>query len=658
MFQPSDMNTAVQACDDFYNHAIGGWKEKNPLENHPEWPAWNSFIALHELNQERLKELVDNISKEGSTASGPSQKLADYYLTAMDEEAIEAKGVAVLAPLFAKCSVDAVESNCTDVIADLLKLGARMPFSVSESPDKANSSWTILSLSQSGLGLPDKDYYFDEDKEEKRGLYVKHIATMFKLAHGYDEEKCQEVAEAIFKFELEMAGNHMTRTELRDPEKTYNKMSVAELQNRCSEGNVDFARFFERLGKSAEDLGDINVRTVDALVKGTKQLKSTDPEILSNYFQWSVIRNHASFDLPKAFADEHFDFYEKALKGTQEQKQRWKRALGQAEASLGDILGQCYVDKYFDTEAKAKALNIVEDVRVALEQRLKEVDFFTADSTREMALKKMEAFKVKIGFPDEWVDYSSLEIVKGDHFGNQLRVEEFELKRTLGFCNAATDRSRWFMTPQTVNAYYHPSLNEIVFPAAILQPPFYDKNAPDAINFGAMGAVVGHEMTHGFDDQGRKYDANGNMVDWWTEADAAEYERRVDVMIKQAEEFKVHGVPLKGKLTCGENIADLGGVKLSQRALINNLKKKGQDPDAPEEDGTSPRQKFFFSWARCWAQNAKKERELQLVTIDPHGPNQMRANCPLSNTPEFYTSFQITEGSPMYIDPKDRVDIW
>jgi len=656
---PEDFDEFVSPVDDFYNFAIGGWRTKNPIP--PEYPSWNCFTILHDLNQKRLKEMVDELeSKEG--AQGTEKKVADYWATCMDEEAINKRGIEPLQPLLDAVQPEEIEKDVTAVFAQLFKWGCSGVFSFYESPDKKQSEWSIGQIGQSGLGLPDRDYYTDEDKEDKRVAYKKHVAEMLVLL-GDDAAAAEASADAIFGLEMKIASCHWTRTELRDPEKTYNKMTVEDLQakvdNVTGGGGINFARWFELVGKPVDALGAINVSAPEPVVETCRLVKEADFKLMSDYLRWKLVKNFAAFDLPTEFGDKHFAFFQTTLQGTKERKPRWKRAIQKVEGVLGEALGELYVGKYFNQEAKAAALLVVERVRAALKERLEEV-VWMSDQTREKAMLKMNKFGVKIGFPDKWIDYSSLEIVRGDHFGNELRACKFELDRLLGYTNAPVDRDRWYMTPQTINAYYHPSLNEIVFPAAILQPPFFSKEADDAINFGAMGAVVGHEMTHGFDDQGRKYDHTGNMVDWWTEEDGKEYERRVEVMVAQAEKFVVYDMPLKGKLTCGENIADLGGLKLAYRALCAKLKEQGLEATSKETQvgGFTAQQRFFLSWAKVWAQNIEKEMAIQRVTTDPHGPNEFRVNGPLANIPEFHSAFLAGDGCKMFVPPEQRVDIW
>lgn len=485
-----------------------------------------------------------------------------------------------------------------------------------------------------------------------------HVAKMLAMLDDPSVDSCTEItttaARAILDFETRLADAHMTKTENRDPQATNNKMTVVDLTER-GKNAFDFPSYFiGSTGMSQEELGYINVRNTAALERMAETVAAVDPETLVSYLKWHSVLSCAPF-LSKAFVDENFRFYEKTLSGTQEIKPRWKRAMAFTEKALGEVVGKLYCSRYFDEECKSRAESIVESVRKALEARLREVDWIKSGTTREQALAKMSKFRVKIGYPDKWIDYTPLVFDEDEEFlGMIFKSWAFKHKRAVKEMNSPTDREKWFMTPQTVNAYYHPSLNEIVFPAAILQHPFFDRNADDAVNYGAMGAVVAHEMTHAYDDKGRKFNHAGVLQDWWTEEDAAEYERRVEVMVSQANAFEVHGKTVQGKLTSGENIADLGGVRLALRAL------KSQDSFDPEDkiDGLNSLQRFFLSWAQCWRQNITEERALQLLTLDPHGPNELRCNGPLSNIPDFHEAFKIPEGSPMFKPRENRVDIW
>ena len=660
------VNRDISPADDFYSFANQKWMDENPIPKG--YPSWGTFLHLHVQSQERLKNLLENISKEEEEDKTiPNQeealKLAAFYSAAMDEDAIEEAGIEPIQPLLDACAKTAACSSdktqlATQLGALVKDFGVYSFFSIGASPDNKNSDHSIAQIAQGGLGLPDRDYYFDEDKEEKREAYKTHVAKMLTLLTDTTAteptEGSLEIASQIYDLEVELAKAHMTKTENRDPEATYNKMSIADFGEMC-ENAFDFEAFLlAATGKTAKDLGDINVRNVHALQTAAQIISTLEKELLESYLRWRSVKSCANY-MAKVFVMESFDFNERTLSGTDEIKPRWKRAMAFTESTLGEALGQIYCAKYFDESCKEKALYIVEEVRKSLEERLKEVDWMKSDSTREEALKKMNRFRIKIGYPDEWIDYSTLDIAHGQTFLSMIfKSRQFDLIREVKEMNTPTDKNKWFMTPQTINAYYHPSLNEIVFPAAILQAPMFDPNADMAINFGAIGAVVGHEMTHGFDDKGRKFNFEGNMVDWWTTEDALEYEKRVDVMVEQADAVVIHGQNLKGKLTCGENIADLGGLRLALKALM-------AQPDFNIDDmidGFNPIQRFFLGWANCWRQNITKERALQLLTLDPHGPNPIRCNGPLSNMPEFHEAFNVQNEDTMYKGKEQRVDIW
>ena len=639
--------------------------KNNPIPSG--YPSWNSFMSLRLKSQEDCKsiltELEDNLKVDGTSVSDEEKKVAFFYLAAMDEGKIEEVGVQPMQPLLELCAKaanakdDKVEyAKCLGTMA--LKYSVTPFFSTGAGPDKKNSEHSTAQVAQGGIRLPDRDYYFDEDKEEQRTAYKKTMALLLTLLDdttaAEPSEEAVATTEKVYELEKSLAEAHMTKTENRDPHDTYNKMTMEEFA-KLSDGAFDFGTYFgAATGKSVEDIGDINLRNAKALERVAAVAPTADTETLHAYFRWMAVASCAPY-LSTPFVNAHFEFYEKTLQGTQEIKPRWKRAMEFTESALGEILGKLYCAKCFDETSKGRALAIVEQVRQALEDRLKEVEWMKSKETRENALKKMSRFGVKIGYPDKWLDYTPLVIDEGDDFLCMVfKAREFSNLEEVKEMNAPTDKLKWFMTPQTVNAYYHPSLKEIVFPAAILQHPFFDKDADDAVNFGSMGAVIGHEMTHGFDDKGRKFDYSGNMVDWWTEDDGKEYEKRVEVMVEQANSFEVHGQAVKGKLTSGENIADLGGLRLALRGLTST---KDYDPKLLI-DGFAPVQRFFLSWAQCWRQNITKERSLQLITIDPHGPNDMRCNGPLSNMAEFHEAFAVGEQDPMFKAKEARVDIW
>jgi putative endopeptidase len=655
---PDNIDESVPCTHDFYKYANGTWLAKNPIPDI--YPAWGSFLILRDENEERCKQIItsdswepkDQANREHTTTLFEYCK--SFYDAAMDEASIDKLGCEPLLPFLQ--AVDAVDSkeSLTATLAQLhSKVGVSSLFNYGSSIDKKNSDWTIASLGQGGLGLPDRDYYTDEDKADKREAYVKHIAKMLDMAGVTDGD-----ASAIFEFEKSIAATHMTKTERRDPQKTYNIVTIAELDEYCP--GVDWAEYLKAVHGGISDVeavGKINLSTVDALKGLGEILKSASFDTLKMYMKWKIVTGFASH-LSAPFVQENFEFFSKELSGTKEMKPRWKRAMGMLESNLGDALGQLYVDQHFSGDAKPMALGIVESVRDALKERLAEVPWMK-ENTREAAMEKMAGFRVQIGFTDEFPSFDFFAgKLGGDHVQNIVAGHQFEYDRDIARINKATDKNMWYMTPQTVNAYYHPSMNLICFPAAILQPPFFDPNADLAVNYGGMGAVVGHEMTHGFDDQGSQYDAKGNMENWWQEEDRKDYEARVDVMINQAEQHEVLGQKLKGKLTAGENLADLGGLRLSLRALTKRIGKDALMAEDKKIDGFTPLQRFFLSWATVWRQNITDDRAKQLVTIDPHGPNDFRANGPLRNMPEFYEAFGVKETDAMYKPEEERVDVW
>ena len=583
----------------------------------PEYPSWSTFVSLRDLNLTRLKEMLDGLGTNGSDEA--EAMVLTFYREFMDEDKIEA--TAMSSPLFADLHETAFVLSVADPVAAVSHLHlnfATVLFGLYSSPDKKDSASTIATLSQGGLGLPDRDYYTEESRQEKRDKYIEYITALFTLVGKYGAatfpeyatfEACTAAAQAVFAMEMELAQSHFTRTQCRDPHATYNKMTMDELGALCC-GGFDFKRYFELMGKPVPA---VNVAMPDALKKAAELTKSP---AFPHYLIFHVVTSVAKH-LPREFVTAHFDFFQKCLSGTAELKPRWKQAMDHIDAAIGDLVAKIYVRKFFSEQAKTQALEIVGTIQQALRDRLGEITWMSA-ATRVHALKKLDSFTVKIGYPDAdaWTDYTGVKLTDS-HLANVMEGRRNLLKLDLARMNAPTDRGRWHMHAHQVNAYYHPMLNEIVFPSAILQPPFFDINADLAVQYGSFGCVVAHEITHGFDDQGRKYDSMGNMVDWWTEADAAEYERRKQVMVDQASSHEVHGVKLNGNLTCGENIADLGGIILSLRALKARLNAM---PAQPLINAFTPIQRFFLSWSTTWRAVEKEEYQKQMLTVDPHGP--------------------------------------
>jgi len=679
---PANFDFSVRPQDDFYLYSNGGWKNANPCP--AAHPRWGVFNALNEMNQERLKIILDELEKGTvAEASDPAlapdcKKLIDFHKACMNEAQIEEEGIKPLLPLF-QLAQSVSTSNVVEITAEMHKNGVGALFHMNSINDKDDAGHTMGAFSQGDLGLPDRDYYFDADKEEKRNKYQRFLEDAFLLL-GEGESglasyktlaQARGAAQAVYGFEKKLAASFYTKTELRDVDRTFNKMTLTELNQRVVPKDVswgtyltlgvpqqshgfDFIQYMRCFGMSEEQAGVVNVRTVEPLAAMSGLLRGAVLDgSLGHYFVLHILKNYCEHT-SAAFVNLHFEFYKKVMTGAKELKERWKRALGYQQTVLGEAMGKLYVAKFFNAECKAQALTIVEEVRTALRERLSEV-VWMSDSTRVEALLKMEKFRVKIGYPDAWIDYAALPITPDSHLRNVLEYSRFDSKRDVARINKPTDRERWFMPPQMVNAYYHPMLNEIVFPAAILQPPFFDMEADDAVQFGGLGCVVGHEMTHGFDDKGRKFDKDGAVRDWWAGDDGKEYERRAAVMVKQASAHEVFGTKLKGELTQGENIADLGGMKLALRALKKRLGEKKH----PTINGFSPIQRFFLAWSQVWRQNSTKEHALAMVTLDPHGPSELRCNNTVSNMAEFLEAFKVGPTDPMnkYADG-ERVDIW
>jgi len=673
MWQVSDLDRTADPRHDFYQFAVGGWVKENPI---PEgYGSWGSFSELGELNNVRIEKLVSDLQTKKSITP-EEQKIKDFYNSAMNEKAINDAGVKPLEPILALVAEHKI-SNAKDlstVLGTLTdKWGVGGPYGCGSSNDKDDASWTMMSCDRSGISL-DRDYYLEEGAKAKiKEQYQEHVGNMLALLGDADAKK---KAEKIVALETELAKVYMSREMRRDPKNNYNKMKVADLQEKCKDGSMDWNAYFAASLASfpqltVENLGTINVGDIKGIVaqsKIFKDLQKTDPSTLTAYFRWKIVHSFASFSLPKAFVDENFRFFSNVMYGVKDQKPRLKRAMGMTGSYLSMAIGKMFVKEHFSEETKKKALALVQNLRTELEHSLKTVEWIKNDKTREAALKKVSKFSVKIGYPDKWVDYADMGTLSGDHFENVRKARNFHNRRDLGFVNKATDRTEWGMSPQTINAYYDPSQNEICFPAGILQPPFFSADAHPSFNYGGIGAVIGHEMTHGFDDQGRKYDSDGNLKDWWTEEDAKEFETRAHVLVEQTNKFEIFGAHPNGVLTNGENLADLGGIKLAYGAMKRELesKKPAESLTHEWEDKFTTRQHFFLSYAKNWASNAKKESMIAQMAQDPHSPPQYRTNGPPSNLEEFHQAFEtgLDKGLfnkfpyHMYREPEERVQLW
>src|SRR3954471_16952216 len=662
---PKNMDTSVKPGDDFYLFANGAWIKNNPVP--PEFSRWASFNELAEKNNDALHEIAEkaaggtapaDTSKDSKksksidkTSSADVQKVGDFYASGMNETAIDAAKATPLEDEFKK--IDAMKDR-KDVLKEIGRfhsMGLHAFFFFISGQDDKDSTKVIAQAYQGGLGLPDRDYYTKEDEGSKklRDQYVEHVTKMLTMA-GEPADQAGKDAQKIMAMETTLAKAARTRVELRDPQKNYNKMKLAELQTMTPDWNwTDYLKELKLTNP-----GDINVGQPDFFKAANELFKTTAVEDWKPYLRWHLIRDMAPM-LSSDFVNEHFAFYEATLRGTKQIKARWKRVIGKEDEAIGEALGKLYVAEKFPPEAKARALEMVNNLKDALAERIKTLDWMD-QPTKDQALKKLAAFQVKIGYPDKWRDYSNLKIDRTSYAQNVMRGDMFEVDRQMKKIGKPVDRTEWGMTPPTVNAYYNPNMNEIVFPAGIMQPPFFDPKADDAVNYGGMGAVIGHEMTHGFDDQGRQFDAVGNLRDWWSKASADEYDKRRQVVVAQYNAAEpLPGKHINGELTQGENIADIGGVKIAFMAFKKAQAKKGPQPKI---DGFTPEQRFFLGYAQIW-RNTQRDEDLKLrLNTDPHSPGKFRTLGPLSNFDEFQKAFDIPDGSPM-MRPKDqRVNVW
>ena len=638
------------ASDDFYRHVNGGWLDANPIP--PEYGAWGAGQMVHEHNQAILRRLLEEAAGRDDPQGSAGQKVGDYFAAAMDEAAIAAAGVRPLEPYLARIAAAGSVDDVRELVRDLQHVGVSALHALGVAPDFEDSGAYLVYLGQGGLGLPERDYYTrdDEQSEALRRKYVTHVAR--QLANlGDDGVRAGEAAEAILALETRLAEASYTAAQLRDVPLTMNRHDFAALDELMP--TFGLAGYVRDLGVTSASVNVDNPGFFRAL---DVALAETPVETLRDYLRWHVVRTFA-MSLTPAFESEAFDFYGKTLGGQQEMKPRWKRALASASADIGELVAQLYVETAFSGQAKQRCEEMVDHLLAAMGRAIRRVDWMS-DATREEALRKLGGFSYKIGYPDVWRDYSALEVARDSFVQNRMRSEAFELARQLGRLGRPVDRTEWEMPAHIVNAYYHPLLNEIVFPAGILQPPFFYADADDAVNYGAIGAIIGHEITHGFDDEGSHFDASGQLRDWWAEADRAEFMRRAQVLVGQFDGYEVlDGLHVNGPLTLGENIADLGGLKIAHDALLDAL--GDADPAAREPvDGFTPEQRFFFSWATVWRTNYTDEYLHLIVKSDPHSPARARVNEPLANLPAFAAAFGIGDGSPMARDADGRADIW
>ena len=646
---PANMDTLVKPGNNFYEYVNGGWIKSHPIP--PQYSQYGAFTILYEKNQKELKALVNEISKKKDVKEGSiEQKIRDFYNSGMDTSRIDKLGMTPLEPELKKIAAIKNLEMVQQEIAYLNTIGVHPLFYFYAGPDEKNSTMEIANLYQGGLGLPDVSYYTKDDPASKklRTEYVNHMARMFELL-GDNKTIAGKKAREVLHLETMLAKNSFTRLERRNPEKNYNKMSVARLQKISN--NFNWKAYFTNIGLPKP--GEINVGQLPFFTAISKIMKETPLSTWKSYLQWNLVNNAAPY-LSKKFVQENFNFYGKIMSGQQKMQPRWKRVMRATSGNLGEALGELYVAKYFPPSSKARMLKLVNNLKLAFADRIKKLDWMS-DTTKPKALEKLKAMTVKIGYPDKWRDYSKLKVVPDNYFQNIINASKFAFDFNRNKVGKPVDKSEWGMTPQTVNAYYNPSNNEIVFPAGILQPPFFNKDADDAVNYGAIGVVIGHEMTHGFDDQGRKYDKNGNMKNWWTAADARRFKAKTEKLAKLYDHYTVlDSLHVNGQLTMGENIADLGGLNISYDAYLRSLNGKNPKPI----QGFTGTQRFFIAYAQVWRQNIRPKELAKRLKTDVHSPGEARVNIPPFNITAFIKAFNIKPGDKLFIPQKDRAYIW
>jgi endothelin-converting enzyme/putative endopeptidase len=631
----TSMDRSVDPCTDFFAYSCGSWIKNNPIP--PDRSSWDTYSKMQDDNTTRLREILEAASSPNPGRNAVTQKIGDYYASCVDQAAIDAKGIAPLKPSLDRIAAMKSKSDLASVTGGMIHNGAMFRFNSAQ--DLHDTSQEIAEADQGGLGLPDRDYYLKTDakSDELRKAYVAHVKKMFELLGDSPAASASE-AQAVMNIETELAKGSLTRVERRDPKNLDHKMTVAEFEKITP--SFPWPVYFVKIGLgpvSSLNVGEPNFfKTLnDTIVK----------ESLADwkaYLRWHLVHSDADF-LASPFRNESFNFFGKTLQGEQEQRAPWKRCTEDVDDYLGEALGQAYVEKYFSADAKQQALKMVKEIQAAMEQDITELPWMST-ITKQQALIKLHVMANKIGYPDKWRDYSKLEIVRGDELGNIERARAFEFNRTLGKIGKPVDRGEWGMTPPTVNAYYDPQMNDINFPAGVLQPPAFDPDSDAAPNYGDTGGTIGHELTHGFDDEGRQFDATGNLRDWWLPEDGKEFVKRAACISDQYSSYTIiDDIKINGKLTLGEDVADLGGLLLAYNAWKQDTKGQKLDPI----DGLTPEQRFFVGYGQSWCGQTRDETKRLRATVDPHSPEKYRTNGVVSNMPEFQEAFHCKAGSPM-----------
>ncbi|MBP3085679.1 M13 family metallopeptidase [Mycolicibacterium fortuitum] len=648
----SHVDPQARPQDDLFGHVNGRWL--TDYEIPADRATDGAFRLLHDRAEEQIRDIITQAAESGAAAGTDEQRIGDLYASFMDEQTIAARGLAPLLAELALIDGAADRDALAAVLGGLERTGVSGGAGVYVDTDSKDSTRYLLHMSQSGLGLPDESYYRDEQHAEILAAYPGHIARMFALVYGDTAGDPADTAARIVALESKLAASHWDVVKRRDADLTYNLRTFADLSGDAP--GFDWTGWLGALGTTPEKVSELVLRQPDYVTAFAALWASEDLEDWKAWTRWRLIHSRAGL-LTDDLVAENFDFYGRTLSGTEQNRDRWKRGVSLVEGLMGDALGKLYVAKYFPPEAKARMDELVANLREAYRVSINELDWMTPE-TRAKALVKLDKFTPKIGYPARWRDYSALMVERDDLYGNYRRGHVVNSDRELAKLGGPVDRDEWFMTPQTVNAYYNPGMNEIVFPAAILQPPFFDADADDAANYGGIGAVIGHEIGHGFDDQGAKYDGDGNLVDWWTDADRAEFGVRTKALVDQYEKFTPRALDashhVNGAFTVGENIGDLGGLSIA--LLAYELSLKGQE--APVIDGLTGVQRVYFGWAQVWRTKSRDAEAIRRLAVDPHSPPEFRCNGVIRNIDSFYEAFDVSETDELYLDPAERVRIW
>ncbi|MFC5552221.1 M13 family metallopeptidase [Massilia aerilata] len=642
------IESSVRPQDDFFEYLNGKWLKT--VEIPSDKSSWGSFMELRENTLPQLRGIIENVAQKNADKGTDEQRIGDFYASFMDEARLEQLGATPLKGELDKIAALKDKSELPALLAHLGKIGVGVPFDFGIHQDNKDSTKYVADIGQGGLGMPDRDYYLKADDAKlaaTKAKYQQHVEKMLSMA---GDKNAAANAKAIVDFETEIAKVQWTKVELRDPIKAYNKVNLGDL-NTVAPG-FDWKTWLDTTGLSGKATYVI-VGQPTYLKSFMEVANKTPIDTWKAYLSLHLIESYGSF-LSKNFVDERFDFYGKTLSGVKEMEPRWKRGVGAVERSQGEAVGKLYVDKYFSAEKKARMEALVKNLLAAYKQSIDKLDWMSP-ATKKEAQAKLAKFNPKIGYPNKWKDYSKLEVSRDDLVGNVMRSRVVEADREINKLGKPIDRDEWGMTPQTINAYYNPEMNEIVFPAAILQPPFFDANADDAVNYGGIGAVIGHEISHGFDDQGAQYDGDGNLRDWWTASDHKNFKAKTTALVNQYNAFEpIKGYHVNGELTLGENIADNSGLAIAAKAYHISLKGK----KAPVIDGMTGDQRLYAGWAQVWRSKMREQQQIVQVKTDPHSPGQYRANGTLRNQPGFYEAFKVKQGDKMYLAPTERVIIW